>query len=90
MTHPCVYPTSSLQEARRDRSPTRPSPPPFGRPPSRTGVRLLHPLLSVLMRAFGSPCERVPAEVHRAFHRGASLVLVVRTPDTPWRVEWSA
>lgn len=48
------------------------------------GARLLQTLCGVLIKTLGQPAEQAPAEVHRAFHRGASLVVT-----NPRRIEWT-
>lgn len=53
--------------------------------PQGAGARLLQAFLSLLIKAVGRPIDHAPAEVHRAFHRGAGFVFATRS-STDWRI----
>lgn len=81
----------NLQEAEGRTVTIRPTAARGCAPRPRAGGRLLHFFLGRLIQAFGSDAVHIPADVHRAFHRGASLALTERGPAPKrWRVIWTS
>ncbi len=81
-----AFPRPRLQEARAPRSAPASAcghdVPPLS---PGTGRRLLQALITPLVRTIGRPVEAVPPHVHRAFYRGAVLVL---TSGSDRRIQW--
>ncbi len=61
--------------------------PPSPLPLPETRYRLLQVPLSLFIKTFGTPVSQPPANVMRAFHRGATLV-AISEKETTRRVTW--